>query len=232
MLNQKENVKKVPVNEVAEMKKSGLTNEQIIGRLKDKAYTHEQISGAIDQTNIKQEAISTNPGMGIPSQTPMAPPETRGVPLGLASAPSPTPSTQEAPIQLPQENLMPSTQQTMAPQAQPIERASYEMVEEIAESVVKEKWDELLQNIGDIHKWKEKTNTDVHSIKQEVLRTQQRFDNLQTAVMGKVNEYGEGIKDVGAEMQAIEKVLEKIIAPMTRNIKELSKITEELKKKK
>ena len=50
--------------------------------------------------------------------------------------------------------------------------------------------------------------------------------------MGKVNEYGEGIKDVGAEMQAIEKVLEKIIAPMTRNIKELSKITEELKKKK
>ena len=228
MLNQKDNVKKTPINEVSEMKKKGLTNEQIIGSLSDKSYSHEQISSAMDQSNIKQEATTT-------TNTLLPPSGNGGVPLGLTNAPSPTSEHSKEP-QSPSP-ISPVTtpiqsSDLMSVDSMPAERASYEMVEEIAESVVKEKWEELLHGIGDISRWKEKTETDIQAIKQEILRTQQRFDNLQTAALGKVKEYGEDIREIGTEMQAIEKVLSKIITPLTTNIKELSRITGELKKKK
>ncbi len=228
MLNQKDNVNKTPINEVSEMKKKGLTNEQIIGSLSDKSYSHEQIASAMDQTNIKHEATTT-------SSTPLPPSGTMGVPLGLTNAPSPTsetPNNSQQPSPITPITTNPQSSDLISMQSMPAERASYEMVEEIAESVIKEKWAELLHGLGDISKWKEKTETDIQAIKQEILRTQQRFDNLQTASLGKVEEYGKDIRDIGTEMQAIEKVLNKIITPLTTNIKELSKITEELKKRK
>ena len=226
MLNQKNNQKQNPINEVSQMKQKGLTNEQIIGELKNKSYSHDQIVSAMDQSIIKQEAEKP-----IESGNPLPPSggPGQGVPLQLPSAPSPSKNIKEerVPVTTVQPNL-PVIQESQMP----IERPNYEMVEEIAESVVREKWEILLNNLGSINAWKERTNHDIQSIKQEVLRTQQRFDNLQAAVLGQVKEYGDGVKNIGAEIKAIEKVLEKIVTPLSTNIKELSRITEELKKKK
>ena len=108
---------------------------------------------------------------------------------------------------------------------------STDMVQEITESIVDEKWDELMDRVGDLRLWKEKINSDMTSIKQEILRTQNRFENLQKAVLGKVHDYNENIININNEMKALEKVFEKILQPMTENVKELSKITNKLKKK-
>ena len=70
------------------------------------------------------------------------------------------------------------------------------------------------------------------SIKQELLRVEERFEQLQTAVLGRVKDYDEGIRGVHTEMKALEKVFEKILEPLTSNIKDLEKITEALKKSK
>jgi len=105
------------------------------------------------------------------------------------------------------------------------------MIQEITESVVEEKWDELMDKVGDLRLWKEKINSDMTSIKQEILRTQNRFENLQAAVLGKVHDYNENIININNEMKALEKVFEKILQPLTENVKELSKITDKLKKK-
>ncbi|HLC62695.1 MAG TPA: hypothetical protein VJJ21_00075 [Candidatus Nanoarchaeia archaeon] len=78
--------------------------------------------------------------------------------------------------------------------------------------------------------WKERTSRDVISIKQELIRTQDRFNQLQKAVLGKVSEYNDNISSVNSEMKALEKVFEKIVEPLTTNIKELQKITDRLKK--
>ena len=108
---------------------------------------------------------------------------------------------------------------------------STDMVQEITESIVDEKWDELMDRVGDLRLWKEKINSDMTSIKQEILRTQNRFENLQKAVLGKVHDYNENIININNDMKALEKVFEKILQPMTENVKELSKITNKLKKK-
>ena len=46
---------------------------------------------------------------------------------------------------------------------------------------------------------------------------------------GKVREYSDDMRSIHTEMKALEKVFEKILEPLTDNIKELSKITEDLK---
>ena len=85
-------------------------------------------------------------------------------------------------------------------------------------------------NVGNLAVWKEKVNNDVVSIKQELIRLEERFEQLQNAVIGRVKDYDEGIRSVHTEMKALEKVFEKILEPLTSNIKELTRITQELKK--
>lgn len=106
---------------------------------------------------------------------------------------------------------------------------SSDEIQRMIETVVEEKWKAYSEKFGDIGVWKNQIENDLESIKQEVLRLQKRFDSMQAAVVGKVGEYGKGMKDISAEMKALEKVFEKILDPLTRNIKDLNKITKELK---
>ena len=87
-----------------------------------------------------------------------------------------------------------------------------------------------MSEMGGFDIWRDRVNREIGSVKQELVRTQDRFNNLQKAVLGKVSEYNENILNIGTEMKALEKVFEKILEPLTTNIKELEKITERLKK--
>src|SRR3989344_6769099 len=77
---------------------------------------------------------------------------------------------------------------------------SADYIQQIAEEIVQEKWDDLMSKVGDIRLWRDRIDTDITSIKQEILRTQDHFSGLQKAVLGKVNEYNENILNVNNEM--------------------------------
>ena len=111
-------------------------------------------------------------------------------------------------------------------------RANIETIEEIAESIINEKWEELMASVGNLAIWKEKVQGDIRAVKQELLRVEERFENLQKAVLGRVEEYHKAITTVSTDVKALEKVLQRILDPLTKNIKELSKITEKLKEEK
>ncbi|MBI2106819.1 hypothetical protein HYT57_02435 [Candidatus Woesearchaeota archaeon] len=108
--------------------------------------------------------------------------------------------------------------------------SSSEEIQEIAESIIEERWQEFMARAGNFELWKERTDREMVSIKQELIRTQDRFNNLQKAVLGKVSEYNENILNISTEMKALEKVFEKILDPLVTNIKELERITNKLKK--
>ncbi len=119
-----------------------------------------------------------------------------------------------------------STQEYSAPQP----GLDSERIHEVIEAIVEEKWEEFAGKAGNIVVWKEKVNNDVIAIKQELLRLEENFKALQNAVLGKVRDYDEGIRGVHTEMRALEKVFEKILEPLSSNIKDLNRVTEELKK--
>ncbi len=101
---------------------------------------------------------------------------------------------------------------------------------QVAESIINERWDDFLGSVGNITMWKERTERDVVSVKQELVRMQQRFNQIEAALLGKVTDYEQDIKKVHTEMRALEKVFERILEPLVSNVKELGKVTEELKK--
>jgi hypothetical protein len=208
----------VPTEEVIGMKKEGADKGDIIGKLEKEGYSETSISNAIGQADLKErvegggvtgeELEAPSPGMkpSIMSKGGGALPSTPAMTAAPISMPTPTPVIGGG-------------------------KESMEIIEELTESIVKEKWDELMKDVGNIALWKDKMQTDIRSLKQELLRVEQRFENLQKGVVGKIGEYGKGMVEVTSEIKALEKVMQKITEPLAENIKELNKITKELKGK-
>ncbi|MBS3159821.1 hypothetical protein J4436_03455 [Candidatus Woesearchaeota archaeon] len=103
-------------------------------------------------------------------------------------------------------------------------------IHEIVEAVVNEKWDNLMGNLGNLTLWKERVESNITAMKQELVRINDKFENMQNAMVGRVKIYDDNIRGIHDEMKALEKVFEKILDPLVMNIRELGKITEEIKR--
>ncbi len=197
----------IPVNEVLNFLKQGRSNEEITNSLEQKGFNLQQISDAINQANIK---------MGVEGNMP---------PSGMQESSA----NQEIPIpeQEPQQVYASSNepQYQMPQQTGP----DYSDIQALVEEVVEEKWREFIKDVGDISVWKARVGDDLEATKQELLRTQKRLEELQTAVLGKVKDYNQTVLDINTEMKALEKVFGKILEPLTENIKELKKIANDMK---
>lgn len=143
---------------------------------------------------------------------------------------------QEVPQEMPQEEA-PQQEEiaTIQEQSMPVPQLAYnrsniEEMESLIESIVEEKWRVAMEPFGDFNMWKERVRTEIISIKQELLRIENRFENLEKGIVGKVHEYDSHVLNIGAELKALEKVFQRIVQPLTENIKELSRITGKLKK--
>ena len=144
---------------------------------------------------------------------------------------------EDIPVPAPSPSPMPSQQMPMMPSAEmpsmPAAPAlGYDEMQSVVEEIIDEKWKELLTSMGDITTWKVQVEDDLEAAKQEILRLQSRFDTIQAAVVGKVGEYEGSMKDLSTEMKALEQVMQKILEPLTANIKELNRITEDLRERK
>jgi len=203
----------IPTEEVLEMQRNSMSHEQIVDSLHQKGFSSQQIMDAINQAELNQSA-----GMAAGSQNIQSPLDTAG--------PSPQMPEMGAP------GLDTSYQQFPQQRAPQPQRNIEEQIEEITEAIIDEKWDELTKDMGNLSLWKESIQTELESVKQEVLRVEGRLEKLQQAVLSRVEQYNQTLTNVDTEMKALGKVFEKIIQPLTSNIKELSRITADLKKKK
>ena len=213
-----------PVEEVLSLRQKGMSKDQIASSLERDNYSQNQIADAINQAEIKRSVAGSYP---YSEQNSMRQLENMAPSPSMRDMePSTQPDSQDyedypSQPQFQQQPMMPS-------------QSNYqeEHVEELVESVVNEKWEELTGKVGDIAIWKETTRNELEAIKQEILRMGQRMENLQRAVIGKVNDYNKDIQNMGTDIKALEQVLQKILGPLTTNVKELSKIAEVIKRKK
>lgn len=114
----------------------------------------------------------------------------------------------------------------------PLEEQDTGRIEEIAEAIIEEKWNDLMENINRIIEWKEKTETRITQMESAVKSIKEDFDKMHVAVLERVGEYDKHIGDVGTEVKALEKVFQKVLPGFIENVSELSRITEELKQSK
>jgi len=178
----------------------------------DEASNQKYPEKSFTEIEDQKEKSEMKPAIPTPTQ-PETPPEP------TYQAPQPTK------LEIPSAPVYPEY-----PAVPTLERIRKDEVEALVEQIIEEKWDTITAGIGDINLWKEKVRREIISIKQELLRLEHRFEEINKAVLGKVAEYDKNIKTVGTDIKAIEKVLKTILEPLTSNIKELQKLTTKLKK--
>ena len=104
--------------------------------------------------------------------------------------------------------------------------------EELIEAIIDEKWNELLKDVNAILEWKNSAERRLIEMEKTISTIQNDFDKLHHAIVGKVGEYDKHILDVGAEIQAMEKVFAKVLPVFTENVSQLNQITQDLKSRK
>jgi transcription termination factor NusB len=100
-----------------------------------------------------------------------------------------------------------------------------ERVEEIAEAIIDEKWNELIKDINKIIEWKEHMDTEINRIASEIVNLKERFESLHRGVLGKISDYDKNLMNVGTEIKAMEKVFQNILPTFTENVNKLERFT-------
>jgi len=103
-------------------------------------------------------------------------------------------------------------------------------LEELAEAIIDEKWEHLVENINRIVEWKEKTENRMTTIEAQFNSLKADFDKLHTSIIDRVTGYDKNIQDVGTEIKALEKVFQKVLPGFVENVGELSRITQNMKR--
>lgn len=104
-----------------------------------------------------------------------------------------------------------------------------EMIDETIEKLLEEKWETIVDNVAKIAAWKEKQESEMKSLKEDLIIIRDNFEKLEKKLSSKISDYDKNVLDVNSEMKALEKVFQKITPTLVNNVNELSKITQELK---
>ena len=201
----------VPIDQVMAMKSQGYSNNQIIQTLQRDGYTSSQIFDAISQSEM-----APSPSTSVnPMQNPMQGP---GIPeMALGQAPQ---SNQDSQFGL----VHPILTQTPMQQYE-----SAATTEEMIEAIIDEKWNELVRDINKVIEWKQKADIKLSNMEQQMNDLKDQFDKLHQAIIGKIGDYDKHMLDVGAELQAMEKVFSKVLPTFVDNVTELNRITDKMK---
>jgi hypothetical protein len=207
----------LPVDQVINFRQQGLTDNQIIQTLQRDGYDSSKIFDAMNQADMMATGADTSMSIGGNNYSEAPSAQAQPIPMQQPAY--------EQPMQQPAEMGVPTG--AMGPQQG--YGGERERIEEMAEAIIDEKWDEMIKSINKIIEWKDKTEAKIVRLEQDFKNLKSDFDNLHTAVIGKIGEYDQNIINVGTEIKAMEKVFQKILPTFTENVRELSRITRGVK---
>ena len=201
----------LPVQKVKQLRGEGLGNEQIISELRAQGFSLQQINDAMSQAEMANPEIQQNyeweHGQEVPKQGAGAPPQTPppGVAPGEMAGTMPAGETRGVEMD--------------------------ERMEDIAEGIIEEKWQDFVAEMKKVLEWKDKVEEQIKKIEGDVENLKTDFKELHRGVLGKIEEYDEGMRDVSTELKAVGKVFKEVIPAFAEDVKELGSITKSLKKK-
>lgn len=122
-----------------------------------------------------------------------------------------------------------STSQNSSSEKQISNEKIQEMIDETIEKLLEEKWETIVDNVAKIAAWKEKQESEMKSLKEDLIIIRDNFEKLEKKLSNKLSDYDKNVLDVNSEIKALEKVFQKITPTLVNNVNELSKIAEDLK---
>ncbi|MBI2134373.1 hypothetical protein HYU09_00135 [Candidatus Woesearchaeota archaeon] len=184
-----------PIEQAMVMKQRGMDNNSIVQELERQGYNSSQIFDVMNQMNISGANTSIE-----------QPPE-YGMPQQDFSYQQPYPQQQ---YEQPREEK---------------ESVSREQIEEIAESIIDEKWKEFEEDVRKIIEWKDKTELRIGQLDQQIKDIAATLNSLHKNIINKVSDYDRNLTDVGTEIKAMEKVFQKVLPSLTENVNKLERLS-------
>jgi hypothetical protein len=246
----------VPVSQVLAMKSQGLSNNQIANQLRVAGYSLTQIRDALAQADIKSAVVpgfgGEAPGGMIPSgpsqgmeqfpqmpdmpQFPEMPGEQGGMPPSeMEMPPLPEVSQQPPSFQMPQQQMqapmqMPSQMGVSGRNEFSMEQLVNEL-QRVIEEIIEEKWSGVEDKLNALDMWKVKLEGKISELSNKVTESTGRIDEFSKGMVKKTEEYQGTMEEVGTEMEAVEKLMGKLVPSLAEEIKELRDVVDKLKKK-
>ena len=198
-----------PIEQVLMMKQQGYTNNQIVQTLQSQGYNTSQIFDAINQAGLSTFDAA-------PEQVEQ--PETGMQDYG---------QYEQQPYQ------QQSFQSFQAPkEIQTPVSIDEERIQEVAEAIIDEKWEELAKDIKKVIEWKERSEDRIAKLEQQIIDLRLSMDSLTKSIMSKIISYDQNIVDVGTEVKAMEKVFQKVLPNLTESVNKLDRMTKGYKEQK
>jgi uncharacterized protein YoxC len=147
----------------------------------------------------------------------------QAAPMRSASAPAQTWS------QLPPIPAPPSFRPTSQPSF--MAKPATEEIEEIAEAIISERWQKISKDFDELKRSQEDLSSAISGVQERITSVEKKMDMVIQEILGKVEEYGKGISDVGTELKAMQRVFGTVMPTFTENIKELQEMVGEAKEK-
>ena len=117
--------------------------------------------------------------------------------------------------------------QEIQPQTQ--QQAPAQNITEEVETQINEKWKILAEELKLWMDWKEHTQTQINLINTDINAIKSEVEKIHKAVFAQIQEYGQNLRDVGAEIKAIEKVFTQVIPELTTSVQDISRAAKQLK---
>lgn len=236
------------LEQVMQMKQQGIPDDYIIQSLKDQGIEPKEINEALSQSTVKS-AIGEQQGTTIETEFQKRPIQTQQ-PTELPRETMPVTEQTQTPENM-QPSMMPSESQ-QAPEIQPREYpqeqfaypqysqpqqyqeeyyqpSDIETINEIAEQIMEEKIQELKKQISSLTKLKQEISPEIQNLKKRLEKVENTINELQMAVLKKIGEYGENIKNISNEMKATQESFSKMINPVLDNQRKSEEPTEDEK---
>ena len=189
------------VNEVTQLRSQNLSNDQIAQQLLYQGHSNADVFNAMSQADVTPASEQGH------MENQMPPPPAMGQP------------------QPPAQPGMPP------PPAEHHAEVDTNKISEIAESIIEEKWSELVDHVNTIIEWKSTMELKLASMEEGIKNLKSEFETLNKAILGKIGETDSVMREVGTDIKALEQVFKKILPGFVENVNELSRITAKMKKK-
>ncbi|MBI2572295.1 hypothetical protein HYV86_00380 [Candidatus Woesearchaeota archaeon] len=190
----------LPTNQVMELRAQGLSDPLIMEELTKQGIPPDQVHMAINSLEMSNPAAEYGAPQGYPSQQPAG-----RYPSSMPSPPAARSSSSPEPTEL------------------------YSRIEEITESLIDEKWDQLIGEVKKIIEWKERVEERQRAAENDLVRLKEDFKILHQGVLGKLDEYDTRMQDVGTELKAVGRVFKDVVPVFVDNVKELSSIKDQMR---
>lgn len=213
----------LPTQRVIKMRKDGNSDEKIVQELQNQGFNTQQIFDAMSQAdNMQDEEGYSNPEEGQPQQneqdTGQMNNQQQQQPVSQSNNPPPPTQSQG---QSGQQPLPPS--QT----GQQLQSGSQnQRIQEIAETIVDERMDEIIDDVKKVVEWKENVEDELDDLRDEIDDVKSEFKELRKSVLGKIDEYDKNMREVTTELDAAQKVFKEAVPKFTENVNKFSRLVD------